>query len=157
MDDNERNFSITAFLVGGILGASASLLFTSESGKDLRTNIKNQRDKYLKSVKTKADDLVRNSKTTGELLKRKAGDLMDTVKQYAAGKIDKPHSIIEKEIAALKAAITAAKASYAISPETDREVSEPENSSSIISEFNDETLPKHIGMGKGRNRNSYYS
>ena len=155
--DDERNFSITAFLVGGILGASASLLFTPQSGKDLRMDIKNQADEYLKRAKTKADDLVGNSKTTGELLKRKSEDLVETIRQYAEGKIDKPRSIIEKEIAALKAAITAAKASYEISLETEQELSEQETGRSLLAEFDDEALPKHIGMGKGRHKDSDYS
>ena len=102
MSNQDKNFSLTAFLVGGILGASASLLFTPRSGKELRDDIKQQTDNYLKEVKLRRDTLISRSKSTGELLKRKAEDLMETIKNYANGKIEKPFFVIEKEIAGLK-------------------------------------------------------
>ncbi len=157
MANHERNFSISAFLVGGILGASASLLFTPKSGSELRANIKEEAEDYLKEAKSRADNIISNSKSAGELLKRKAEDLMETVNQYASGKIEKPVSVIEKEIAGLKAAITAAKASYSFAPEIHKTNIEEHNRQLKPGEFEDEKLPKHIGMGKGRNRKSFYS
>lgn len=157
MEDQERNFSITAFLVGSILGASASLLFTPKSGSEIRAGIRSQIDGYLNDVKSRTDDLIQNSKSAGDLLKKKAEDVMETVKQYALGKANKPISVIEKEITGLKAAINAAKASYSITPEANKTNSEGNNGQSLLREFEDETLPKHIGMGKGRNRKSFYS
>ncbi len=157
MADQNKNFNLTAFLVGGILGASASLLFTPRSGRELRTNIKHQAEIYLREAKLKADNLIKNSKSTGELLKTKAEDLMETVKQYAAGKMEKPFSVVEKEINGLRAAINAVKASYSLTPEINKMNSDGSNGHSIPGEFEDETLPKHLGMGKGRNRKSFYS
>ncbi len=157
MADHKKNFSITAFLVGGILGASASLLFTPRSGRELRANIKQQAENYLREAKLKADNLIRNSKSTGELLKRKAEDLMGTAKQYANGKMEKPFSAVEKEINALRAAINAVRTSYSLAPEINRTNSEGGNGHLAPGEFEDETLPKHLGMGKGRNRKSFYS
>jgi gas vesicle protein len=157
MADQESKFSLSAFLVGGILGASASLLLAPKSGRELRAKIKQQADEILGEAKLKVDNLINGSKSTGELLKRKAEDLIETVKQYANGKIEKPLSVIEKEIAGLKAAINAAKASYSITPETHKTNFERGNGQPILSEFDDETLPKHIGMGKGRDRKTFYS
>ena len=157
MENKEENFSITAFLVGGLLGASASMLFSPKSGQETRAGIKQQADDYIKDVKSRTDELIKDSKSAGELLKRKAEDLIDTVKQYAMRKINKPVSVVEKEIESLKAAINAAKASYTVSPAGDNKSIEKDNGQSLLKEFDDETLPKHIGMGKGRNRNSYYS
>lgn len=157
MEDQERNFSLTAFLVGGILGASASLLFTPKSGSEIRAGIRSRIDDYLNDVKSRTDDLIQNSKSAGELLKRKAEDVMDTVKQYALGKANKPISAIEKEIAGLRSAIEAAKASYAVTPESEKAGVDGDNGQSLLREFDDEVLPKHMGMGKGRSRDSYYS
>jgi gas vesicle protein len=157
MEDQERNFSLTAFLVGGILGASASLLFTPKSGRELRADIKRQADEYINDVKLKADKLIQDSKSTGERLKRKAEDLMESVKQYAKGKADKPMAVIEKEINGLKAAINAAKASYSVTPEVHKTNINRGNGHSVPGEFDDESLPKHIGMGKGRDKKSFYS
>ncbi len=156
MSNRDKNFSLTAFLVGGILGASASLLFTPRSGKELRNDIKQQTDNYLKEVKDRRDILIGRSKSTGELLKRKAEDLMETIKNYANGKIEKPLSAIEKEIAGLRSAISAARASYSSIPEIHGTHIEGDGQAPE-SEYEDEMLPKHIGMGKGRNRNSFYS
>lgn len=155
MPNPDKNFSLTAFLVGGILGASASLLFTPRSGKELREDIKRQTDNYLKEVKLRRDTLVSRSKTTADLLKRKAEDLTESIKNYANGKIEKPLSAIEKEIAGLKAAINAARASYSSIPEIHGNIEG--DGQALASEYEDEMLPKHIGMGKGRDRKTFYS
>jgi gas vesicle protein len=155
MDEQETNFSITAFFIGGILGASASLLFTPKSGKEFRGYFKERTDDYLKETKSRADILLRNSKTTADLLKRKAEDIMNTVQQYTRGRLEKPVSVIEKEIAGLKAALKAARASYYLNPEVDALRKNDEELQSSISEYEDESLPKYIGMGKGRSRSSY--
>jgi gas vesicle protein len=156
MSNHDKNFSLTAFLVGGILGASASLLFTPRSGKELREDIKRQTDNYLNEVKLRRDTLIQRSKTTADLLKRKAEDLTESIRNYANGKIEKPLSVIEKEIAGLKSAINAARASYSSIPEI-HGTSMDGNGQSLAGEYEDESLPKHIGMGKGRNRKSFYS
>lgn len=157
MENNEENFSLAAFLIGGILGASASLLFAPRSGQETRADLKQQVDDYINDVKSRTDELIRDSKSAGELLKRKAEDVMETVKQYAVGKVKKPVSAIEKEVAGLKAAIDAAKASYSFNPESNKSSGDRDNGHSLLQEFDDETLPKHVGMGKGRSRDSYYS
>jgi gas vesicle protein len=157
MEDHGRNFSITAFLVGGILGASASLLFAPKSGRELRANIKEEAEDYLKEAKSNADNIIRSSKSAGELLKRQAEDLMETVNQYTSGKAVKPLSIIEQEIAGLRAAITAVKASYSIKTHINKTNIEGNTGQSELTEFENEKLPKHIGMGKGRSRKSFYS
>ena len=156
MSNQDKSFSLTAFLVGGILGASASLLFTPRSGKEVRTDIKHRTDNYLNEVNLRRDILIQRSKTTGELLKRKAEELVDSIKNYANGKIEKPLSMFEKEIAGLRSAINAARASYSSIPEI-HGTRVGGDGQSVSSEYNDEVLPKHIGMGKGRNRKSFYS
>jgi len=156
MSNQDKNFSLTAFLVGGILGASAALLLTPRSGKELRTDIKHQTDDYLKEVKLRRDTLINRSKSTGELLRKKAEDLMESIKNYANGKIEKPLTVFEKEIAGLRSAINAARASYSSIPEIQGTRLEGDGQS-IANEYEDELMPKHLGMGKGRNRKSFYS
>ena len=156
MSNQDKNFSLTAFLVGGILGASAALLLTPRSGKELRTDIKHQTDDYLKEVKLRRDTLINRSKSTGELLRKKAEDLMESIKNYANGKIEKPLTVFEKEIAGLRSAINAARASYSSIPEIQGTRIEGDGQS-IANEYEDELMPKHLGMGKGRNRKSFYS
>ena len=157
MPEHERNFSISAFIVGGILGASSLLLLSPKSRKDIRRDIKIKADNYLNKARTKSDNLIRNSRSSAELLKSKAEEIMDTVQEYAKGKLDKPLYVIEKEIAGLKAAIDAVKASYSNNPEFPESNIEGNDGPLSLNDFEDETLPKHLGMGKGRNRDSYYS
>ncbi len=156
MRNQDKNFSLAAFLVGGILGASASLLFTPKSGKELRTNIKSRTDEYMKEVKLRRDTLINRSKSTGEALKQKAEDLLESIINYSNGKIEKPLSLIEKEIAGLRSAINAARASYSSIPEI-HGTRVDGNGQAPLSDFDDEVLPKHLGMGKGRNKKGFYS
>lgn len=157
MSTNERNFSVAAFLVGGILGASASLLFTPSSGREIRSDIKLRAKNHLNEARSKADSIISNSKSAGELLKRKAEDLMETVKQYANGKTEKPLSVIENEIAGLRAAISAVRTSYSVLSEIHPEDDGKNNVQLRHIEFENEKLPKHIGMGKGKGRKNHYS
>jgi len=151
-----KNFSITAFLVGGILGASAGLLFSPKSGKELRGTIKSKTDDYLNKAGKNNNDVISSSRTSAELLIRNMEDRVDTIRQYIKEKVDKPFSIIEKEIAGIKAAVAAVKASYSLNPEIHQSNIEMNDGQISLNEFGDETLPKHLGMGKGRNRKSYY-
>jgi gas vesicle protein len=156
MTANERNFSFSAFIVGGILGASTVLLFSPKSGKDIRGDVKFKAGDLINKARQKANNLINNSRTSAELLKRKAEDVMDTVEQFAKGKIDKPVSVIEKEIAGIKAAVDAVKATYSPGPISHESHIEGGNGHSSVNDLEDETLPKHLGMGKGRSRKSYY-
>lgn len=151
----ERNFSLTAFIVGGFLGASAVLLYNPKSGKDIRREIKMKTGDYLNKTRIQTNDFIRNSKSSAELLKRKAEDVMDTVQQYARGKLNKSVSEIEKEISALRAAMTAIKTSYSLHPEFHQTDIEGNNSQLFGDYLEDETLPKQLGMGKGRTRKSF--
>ncbi len=151
MADQGKKISVAAFLVGGILGASASLLFAPKSGEEIRGNIKAQAEGYLQEVKSRMDKMINRSKSSAELLKGKAEDILESVKLYANGKMEKPLSVIEKEITGLRAAITALKATYSIKPDIHESITGKGNGQITLNEFEDETLPKHIGMGKGKN------
>ncbi len=151
MADQRKKISVAAFVVGGILGASASLIFTPKSGEEIRGNLKAQADGYLQEVKSRMDKMINLSKSSAELLKRKAEDLLESVRLYANGKMEKPLSVIEKEIAGLKAAITAVKATYSMNTNIQESIIGKGNGQIILNEFEDEILPKHIGMGKGKN------
>ncbi len=149
-----KRLNITAFIIGGVLGASTVLAISPKGRKQITKDLRSKSERYLDKVKKSSNNLIRNSKTSAEILLRKAEDIMNTVQQYAVGTINKPVSLIENEITGLKAAISAAKTSFSLNPEiheSDVEV----NMESLTSEYEDETLPKQLGMGKGRNRKNY--
>ena len=155
MKYHQKNFSFTAFMVGGILGATAGLLFSTKSGKEMRGTIKLKSDGLLKNARKNTNDLISNSRTSAGLVIRNMEDRMDTIRQYIKDKIDKPFSIIEKEIAGIKAAVAAVKASYSLNTEIHQSNIEMNDGQIAMNEFGDETLPKHLGMGKGRSRKSF--
>ena len=80
---------------------------------------------------------------------------MHTGQQYIKDKIDKPYSIIEKEIAGIKAAVAAVKTSYTLNPGIKESAIETNDGQVSVNKFRDETLPKYLGMGKGRSRKSF--
>ena len=51
-DGRRSRHFFTGLLIGGILGGVAGLLFAPKSGKELRADIKEKRDKSLKETKT---------------------------------------------------------------------------------------------------------
>lgn len=147
-----KGLNITSFIIGSVLGASAVFALSPKSRKQFSRDVKLKSEKYLSKVKKSTNDLVQNSRASAQSLQRKAEEIMNTVQQYAMGKLNKPVSFVESEITGLKAAITAAKTSYSLNPEI-RESEVEVNS--FLNEFEDETLPKQLGMGKGRDRKSY--
>lgn len=149
-----KGLNMTAFIIGGVLGASAVFAISPKSRRQFNRDVKSKSEKYLNKVKKSTNDLIKNSRESALSLQRKAEEIMNTVQQYAMGKLNKPVSFVESEITGLKAAITAAKTSYSLNPdihESDFEI----NSEPLLNEFEDETLPKQLGMGKGRDRKSY--
>jgi len=69
----QKNGYVKGFLIGslagGIVGAFAAIFYASNSGKDLRKNIKNKTDEYydetekfIADAKDKANDMVNEGK-----------------------------------------------------------------------------------------------
>ncbi|HSD62786.1 MAG TPA: YtxH domain-containing protein [Ignavibacteriaceae bacterium] len=155
MAEHEKGLNVTALFIGGILGISAVMVLSPKSRKEIKEDIKSKSEKILDRARKNTNNLIKNSRTSAEQLQRKAEEIMDTVQQYAMGKINRPVSVIEREIAGFKAAIIAARTSYSLNPEIHESNVGQVNNDSFTNEFNDETLPKQLGMGKGRNRKTY--
>lgn len=67
------------FLIGGVLGALAGILFAPKSGKELRSDIKEKGSKVLKDAKgiyadtrTKAKEIIEEAKHQAKDLKKEA-------------------------------------------------------------------------------------
>jgi gas vesicle protein len=75
----------TGLLIGGVLGLLAGIFFAPESGKKLRSDIKEKSSEFLKDVKeiyddssTKAKDIIEEAEGTGEKI---AGKIQEKVGQ----------------------------------------------------------------------------
>ena len=78
------------FLIGGVLGALAGILFAPRSGKELRSDIKEKGSEALKDTKdsyadasTKAKEIIVEAKHQAEELKKEADRYLSEARQKA--------------------------------------------------------------------------
>jgi gas vesicle protein len=74
-------------LIGGVFGLLAGIFFAPESGKKLRSDIKEKSSEFIKDVKeiygdssTKAKDIIEEAKGTGEKIAGKVQEKVGQVK-----------------------------------------------------------------------------
>lgn len=85
----KRKSIICGFIVGGIVSAAATLLSTPASGKEMRTNIKNQREEVAKSFERikndgslLAEQITQTSKEGAALIKDLSLDVKDSIESW---------------------------------------------------------------------------
>jgi gas vesicle protein len=88
MDREKNAMSImTAFIVGGLIGAGVALLMAPQSGEDTRQLIKRQAEETRHRAEAAADDLIHQTR-------EKAEDLRNQGKHMA----ERGRSTIEEEL-----------------------------------------------------------
>jgi gas vesicle protein len=88
MEKEKNAMSVmTAFIVGGLIGAGVALLMAPQSGEDTRKLIRQQADETRQRAEAAADDLLHQTK-------EKAEDLRKQGKQVA----ERTRSTVEEEI-----------------------------------------------------------
>ena len=97
MQNEKNDFSVAAFIIGGILGASASLLLTPKSGKNLRGEIKYQANNYLNEARNLSNDLVSKSRTTAEFLNAKQRILRTVLSNIHAERLEIHFQLLKKK------------------------------------------------------------
>ncbi|MGE5681954.1 MAG: YtxH domain-containing protein [Bacillota bacterium] len=136
---------IIGLLVGGAIGSLVSFLFAPVKGKDLRKEIKDDMDQYLKVAKDQSQKIFSETKDMTNGMIERAQNVFDMSKKYATGVIDVPRENVEKEISRLRKAFTAAVDAY---KSYEAEVPTEQAVSEIFENYNDEGLPKQEGMGR---------
>ncbi|MFO7447484.1 MAG: YtxH domain-containing protein [Ignavibacteriaceae bacterium] len=133
--------AIEGFIIGSILGGAIALLLAPKNGRETRHDI----NKYARFARLKRRTIISDARNySGELLK-KAEEILDKSKTFAAGKYNGSAEGFEKEIESLKAGFNRAVEAYKnYTPESDGRMAEE-----IFVDF-DETLPKSEGMGRRR-------
>ena len=78
------------FLIGGVLGALEGIFFAPESGKELRSDIKEKGSEVLKDAKeiyadasTKTKEIIEEAKHQAEELKKEADRYLSEARQKA--------------------------------------------------------------------------
>ncbi len=149
-EENNSGNSFISFLFGAISGSLLTLWFSPKSGKRLRNDLIEEIDLIIEEAREKGERAFLDAKSYSDNLIAKAEYILTSVKKFAEGNYKYPIEKLEKEIASLRTAINAAVDTYKQSNNNngnlEKEVMDQ------FKEFEDETLPKHIGMGKGKSR-----
>ncbi len=146
MYENKNNGLFGAFLFGGIIGSIFTFLYTPYSGEELRGNIKNEYDKFVKKAQKTEEELINKAKVTSEDLVLKAEQIYALAQKYAGGMYVGTLDKFEKEIKSLRSAFDAAFNEYKKSM---KEAAPTEEIiADIFSDYEDESLPKHESMRK---------
>lgn len=148
---NSKSLSFTSLILGGIIGGFTALLFTPKTGKSFRNDIKNKFDEYINDVKKRSDKLIKNAKNSAGNYANRAEEILNLSRNFAGGKYKDSVDLIEKEISSLRTALNAAVDTYRNQNHKD-EIIIDKNNGKNYSAFDDETLPKHEGMGRRKSR-----
>ena len=137
---------LAGILIGGIAGSVLALLFAPKTGKALRSDIKKEYDKYLKKALETNEKLMTNAKSTADYVTIRAEQLFALCKKYAQGAYEGTIEKLEDEIKSIKAGINAAINTY--KNKSNGERMPEEFIVDAFSDYDDETLLKHEGMGR---------
>jgi gas vesicle protein len=153
MNHNGRLGFFINFLTGSVVGGILGFLFAPKTGEQLREDLKEDLDLYLRRVKEAGNRIVEDAQKTASQMVEKANQLIAITDKYVGKDLKDSLDKIEKEILSVKNAINAAVDSYKSNN------AKIENSSEAIAddifidfvnenskEYEEEVLPLHEGM-----------
>ena len=149
-EEKKSDNSFASFLFGAITGGLLTLWFSPKSGKNLRNDLIDEIDLIIEEAREKGERAFLDAKSYSDNLIAKADYILKSVKKFAEGNYKYPIEKLDKEIASLKTALNAAIDTYKHGSNNFENLEK--SVSDQFDEFEDKTLPKHIGMGKGRSR-----
>ena len=141
-----KNFGMVGFLIGLAAGSVVSLLYAPKSGREFRTDLKKDFPGFLKKAEDIKAKLIDKAKSIASDISKKSEKFVETSKKLVEGKYPGTVETLEKEFASMKYAINTAVSNYKRSTDfrriTDKEIDD------LFIDFENEVLPKFIGMGK---------
>lgn len=157
MNKRQKSRILTGLFIGGAVG-SIIVYSLSPKRKQFNRDFKRNMDSYVGKARTKGESVFTDTKASVDKLKTKAEKLSSFLKKYAAGDYDGTIEKIESEIKTVRAALNKAYEMYQNQIE-DKEKTESLNEEDTnmedrleneenYNEFEDDTLPKHVGMKK---------
>lgn len=100
----EEGKLLAAFLIGGLIGAAAALLYAPKSGEETRREIKKRAKDLKKKTVRAAEDLYEEIEELSETLKRrieelkqKGHDLSEDAKKEVLNQIDRLSKVVEEK------------------------------------------------------------
>lgn len=100
----EEGKLLAAFLIGGLIGAAAALLYAPKSGEETRREIKKRAKELKKKTVRAAEDLYEEIEELSDTLKRKieelkqkGQDLSEDARKEVLAQIDKLSKVVEEK------------------------------------------------------------
>jgi len=137
----------TGFLTGFALGSVVSILLTTKGGKELKTELKDDFWDILKKGDEIKNLLLKKAKDFKSDLIDRSQKFIDSSKKFADGRYAGTIESLENEYYSIKYAINSALDNYKKNPRTNSLYLEDDD---LSIDFEDETLPKFVGMRKQR-------
>ena len=112
MYSNKSSGIFFNFLAGTVLGGILGFLFAPKTGQQLRNDLKEDLDSYLKKVKDAGNKIIEDAKKTADDMVDKANQLIALTDKYIGEDLKMSIDKIEKEINSVKNAIRVALDTY---------------------------------------------
>ncbi len=136
------------FLLGGVIGSTAALLFTPASGRENRDSLAGNVNRLLYRADEKRRLLIKRANKFSDNLISAAESIYNKSSALAAGKLNASNDSILLEIKSFRNAINAAIDTFNKKHQipADQKKAEKKDGDEKFKIFEDETLPKHEGM-----------
>jgi gas vesicle protein len=141
-----KNIGMVGFFIGFATGSVVSLLYAPQSGKEFRTNLKRDFSGFLKKAEEIKSELINKAKSIASDISKKSEKFVETSKKLAEGRYSGSVETLEKEFVSVKHAINAAVNDYKRSSDFRRSLNREFDD--LFIDFENEVLPKFVGMGK---------
>jgi gas vesicle protein len=142
-----KKFGWTGFLTGFALGSAVSILFTTKGGKEFRKGFKDDFWDILKKGDEIKNLLLKKAKNIASDLIERSQKFIEASKKFSEGRYAGTIESLENEYYSIKYAINSALDNYKRNSRADSLCMEDDD---LFIDFEDETLPKFIGIRRRR-------
>ena len=141
-----KKFGMVGFLIGLATGSVVSLLYAPQSGREFRSNLRKDFPGFLKKAEDIKGSLISKAKSIASDISERSEKFVETAKKVADGRYAGTVETIENELYSLKHAVNEAVSNY----KKNSDFGKPTNQQvdDLFIDFEDEILPKFVGMGR---------
>ena len=112
MEDKKAQKVAAAFLLGAVVGGVIALLYAPKSGKELRKDVSDEVNNYVKRAADAKNNIIEKAKKFSNDMMTQTEKVYTDIRNFKEGKYSGTAEKIEGEISRLRQAIKAAVDSY---------------------------------------------